>query len=165
MAKQLTKVEDGLVVAMTYTLCLDDGEPIDSCDEHEALEFIQGTSGLVEGFTTAIAGLQIGEEKDFTVPPELGYGEYDPEDNVLVPLTAFPDDMNPVLGMELNVQTEDDEVRAATVEEINEDGVLLDFNHVFAGETLHFHVKILRLREPTPEELEHGHVHGDHHHH
>lgn len=165
MAKQLTKVEDGLVVGMIYTLCLDDGEMIDSCEEHEALEFIQGASGLVEGFTNAVYGLQIGEEKDFIVPPELGYGDYDPEDNVLVPVSAFPEGMNPEKGMEINMQTEDDGVRTAMIEEINDEGVLLDFNHVFAGEALHFHVKILSLREPTAEELEHGHVHGDHHHH
>jgi FKBP-type peptidyl-prolyl cis-trans isomerase SlyD len=42
---------------------------------------------------------------------------------------------------------------------------LLDFNHPLAGEALRFEVEVTALRDPTPEELEHGHVHdGDHHH-
>ena len=164
MANDLTMVRNGLVVGMDYILRLDDGEVIDSSEGREPLAFIQGTGGLVEGFASAIYGLKIGEEKDFVVTPEQGYGTYDPDANMLVPATAFPDGMNPEVGMLLHVQGEDG-VKAATVAEISERGVLLDLNHALAGKTLHFHVKVLALREPTLEELEHGHVHSDHHHH
>jgi FKBP-type peptidyl-prolyl cis-trans isomerase SlyD len=161
----LTTIQDGLVVKLVYTLCLDDGEELDSCEEHEALEFIQGAGGLVDGFTDAIYGLKVGEEKDFVVPPELGYGEYDAEANMLVPITAFPPEMEPEVGMEIRVSMEDGGTKIATIDDISDKGVLLDLNHILAGETLYFHVKVLSLREPTEEELAHGHVHSDHHHH
>jgi len=43
--------------------------------------------------------------------------------------------------------------------------VTLNFNHPLAGDELRFHVKVVALREPTEEELEHGHVHEEGHHH
>ena len=165
MAKELTTVQDGLVVGLDYTLRLDDGEVLDSSEGKEPLAFIQGAGGLVEGFANAIYGLKIGEEKAFVVPPEQGYGTYDAEATTLVPATAFPAGMVPEKGLKLNVQIQDGSVRTATIAEVGDEGVLLDLNHPLAGETLHFHVKVLALREPTAEELAHGHVHEGHHHH
>ena len=164
MVNSLAAVKNGLVVEMVYTLCLDGGEELDSCEEHEAIQFIQGAGGLVEGFTTAVNGLKVGEEKDFVVTPELGYGLHDPDASMLVPMSAFPEGMNPEVGMELRVDTGEDGVKEASVAEVTDEGVLLDLNHILAGETLHFHVRVLSLREPTAEELEHGHVHSEHHH-
>jgi FKBP-type peptidyl-prolyl cis-trans isomerase SlyD len=165
VANDLTSVKNGLVVGLDYTLRLDDGEVLDSSEGREPLEFIQGTGSLVEGFEKAVYGLKIGEEKDFIVSPEQGYGAYDPEANMLVPASAFPEDATPELGMHLQVHGSDGNVHAATIAEISDMGILLDLNHALAGQTLHFHVKILALREPSLEELEHGHVHSGHHHH
>jgi len=55
----------------------------------------------------------------------------------------------------------DDSGRAleAYVADGRSNGVLLDFNHSLAGETLYFHVKIAALRVATSEELAHGHIH------
>jgi FKBP-type peptidyl-prolyl cis-trans isomerase SlyD len=43
--------------------------------------------------------------------------------------------------------------------------VTLNFDHPLAGDELYFSVKVVGLRELTAEELEHGHVHEDGHHH
>ena len=160
MVNNQASVQDGVVVELVYTLCLDDGEQLDSCEEHEAIQFIQGSSGLVSGFTEAVYGLKVGEEKDFVVPPELGYGEHNPEATLWAALDAFPDGITPEIGMEVDVDTGDGEIQCASIAEITDDAVLLDLNRVLAGEKLHFHVKILSLREPTAEELAHGHVHA-----
>jgi FKBP-type peptidyl-prolyl cis-trans isomerase SlyD len=38
--------------------------------------------------------------------------------------------------------------------------VYLDGNHPLAGEDLIFDIEITGMREATPEELQHGHIHG-----
>jgi FKBP-type peptidyl-prolyl cis-trans isomerase SlyD len=56
--------------------------------------------------------------------------------------------------------------RYARIDAIEGDNITLNFNHPLAGDELHFNVKVVGLRAPTAEELEHGHVHqGDGHHH
>jgi FKBP-type peptidyl-prolyl cis-trans isomerase SlyD len=45
---------------------------------------------------------------------------------------------------------------------VDADSVQVDGNHPLAGQTLTFNVEVEGVREATPEELSHGHVHtGD----
>jgi FKBP-type peptidyl-prolyl cis-trans isomerase SlyD len=48
-----------------------------------------------------------------------------------------------------------------TIEKIEGDKVHIDGNHPLAGQTLHFDVEVLGIRDATEEEMEHGHVHGE----
>jgi FKBP-type peptidyl-prolyl cis-trans isomerase SlyD len=41
----------------------------------------------------------------------------------------------------------------------------MDFNHPLAGTDLLFDVEVLDVREATSDEIDHGHVHGEHGHH
>ena len=53
-----------------------------------------------------------------------------------------------------------------TVTEVGQDSVTVDGNHPLAGVDLFFEVEVVEVRQATPEELQHGHVHapGGHHH-
>jgi|AutmiccommuBRH23_1029490.scaffolds.fasta_scaffold00483_11 FKBP-type peptidyl-prolyl cis-trans isomerase SlyD len=171
-------IEDNLVVTMDYELSIE-GEVVDSSDENEPIIFLQGTGQIIPGLEKSIYGLKVGDKKLITVQPKDGYGEIDPESIVEVPKDEFPDDFPLELGVEITVHTDneeeeveeedveldddddDDEEMEATIVAINEKTVTLDFNHPLAGKVLTFSVNILDVREATPEELEHGHAHGD----
>jgi FKBP-type peptidyl-prolyl cis-trans isomerase SlyD len=49
--------------------------------------------------------------------------------------------------------------------EITDEHIKMDFNHPLAGTDLHFSIEVLDVREATDEEIDHGHVHGEHGHH
>lgn len=158
-------VQDGVVVSMDYKLTVD-GELLDSSDEAGPLQFLAGYGNIIPGLEREMMGMKIGDSKDVVVKPEDGYGEFDDEAFMEVPRSEFPEDMELEEDMELHVTDEDGEHQAAYVSEFDDKTVQLDFNHPLAGAELHFSVKVVALREPTEEELDHGHVHeGDGHHH
>jgi FKBP-type peptidyl-prolyl cis-trans isomerase SlyD len=159
MTDTVLKVADGMVVSLDYTLRLDDGQVIDSSDGREALQFLQGRGQIIPGLEQALYGMGVGEEKDVEVAPGDGYGETDPDAYQMVPHDIFPADMELSEGMGLRMRDEAGQPLEAYVADVSADGVLLDFNHPLAGETLYFHVKIAGLRSGTREELDHGHVH------
>ena len=110
-------------------------------------------------------GMKIGESKDVVVSPADGYGEFEDDAFMDVPRSEFPTDMEIEEGIELTVTDEDDKNQYARVESLTAESVRLDFNHPLAGAELHFNVKVIALRDPTKEELDHGHVHEEGHHH
>lgn len=160
MTDQLT-VADNVVVSMDYTLRLDNGEIVDSSEGRGPLEYLQGHSQIIPGLERELAGMAVGEAKDVAVAPTDGYGERSADEMQLVPHDAFPDELKLTEGMALQVrEAETGRPLEAYVAKIQENGVVLDFNHPLAGATLHFAVKIAGLRPATSEELEHGHAHG-----
>ena len=158
------KVEDGVVVSMEYTLHVA-GELLDSSDGQGPLQFLAGYGNIIPGLEEEMRGMKIGDSKDVVVEPKNGYGEFDDEAFMKVPRADFPKDMPMEVDTELTVRDEEGNSRYARVESIEDDNVTLNFNHPLAGDELRFHVKVVALREPTEEELEHGHVHEEGHHH
>ncbi len=160
MADANNKVQAGRVVAMDYTLHVD-GEKIDSSEGREPLEYLQGAGNIIPGLEREITGMEVGESKQVVVSPADGYGESDPEAFIEVPRSEFPSDIPLELGLELQVQDPSGNPMYARIDAITDESVRLDFNHPLAGKELHFSVQIVGLREPTDEELDHGHVHSD----
>jgi FKBP-type peptidyl-prolyl cis-trans isomerase SlyD len=153
-------VEHGVIVKLEYTLQIEE-ELVESTDDEGPIEFLQGFGEIIPGLEAALYGMEVNQEKDVTVDPEDGYGEYDSDAFEEVPLEIFPEDMDLSLGMPVELYDEDaDETVEGFIAEIRTDTVVVDLNHPLAGEVLSFHVKVVGIREPTPEELEHGHAHG-----
>ena len=161
----IEKVDDGVVVSMEYKLTVD-GQVLDSSDEAGPLQFLAGYGNIIPGLENEMMGMKIGDSKEVTVQPADGYGEFDEEAFMDVPRSEFPADMKLEEGLELHITDEDGEHRGAYVTSFDDKTVKLDFNHPLAGAVLNFYVKVVALRKPSDEELDHGHVHegGGHHH-
>lgn len=157
-------VENGVVVSIDYTLHVD-GELLDSSEGQGPLQFLAGYGNIVPGLESEMMGMKIGDSKNVIVQPAEGYGEFDEQAFLQVPRGDFPKDMPLEVDAELNVRDNEGNSKFARVESIDGDTVTLNFNHPLAGDELHFHVKVVALREPTAEELDHGHVHEAGHHH
>ena len=165
MTKDLTTVQDGLVVGLDYTLRLDDGQVIDTTTDGDPLQFLQGGQQIIPGLEKALYGMAVGDEKDVELAPKEGYGQRNPDAVELVPPDAFPADLELTEGMGLQLRDPSGREVVAYVAEIRPDAVVLDLNHPLAGEKLFFEVKVANLRPATQAELDHGHAHGAEHEH
>jgi FKBP-type peptidyl-prolyl cis-trans isomerase SlyD len=157
-------VADDMVVRLDYTLTLADGEVFDSSEDAGPLEYLQGHGQIIPGLEAALAGMKVGDSRQVVVTPEYGYGEYDADSMQELPRDLFPAEMELEEGMMVDLYDEEaDEEIEAVVAEVNDDVIVVDFNHPLAGETLTFDVKILGIRPATAEEIAHGHAHGEGH--
>ncbi len=157
-------VGNDLVISMDYTLRLDNGQVIDSSEGRGPFEFLHGHNQIIPGLEKGMVGMAVGDEREIVVSPEEAYGEIDPDAFQVVPMSVFPADMHLEVGQPLQMSDRSGHIFNAVVVEIRPQGVLLNFNHPLAGETLHFWVRVAALRAATAEELEHGHVHDEGHH-
>ncbi len=154
-------VDKDLVVSMDYELTVEKSI-IDYSEEGDPIVFLQGHGNIIPGLESAIQGMKIGESKEVFVKAADAYGEFDPENFTEVPRTEFPAEIPLEIGTEIGVNDENGEELTAYIEEVDVDKITLNFNHPLAGKDLEFKVKIVDIREATPEELEHGHIHDDH---
>lgn len=148
------------VVSMSYNLKNSSGEDLGSADANQPLTYLQGAGQIVPGLETALKGLAVGDKKDVTISPQEGYGELNPELKLKVERKQFPAETEIKPGMQFKANTGGDHDHTFTVMEIEEDHVKIDGNHPLAGQTLHFNVEIVAIREATKDELAHGHAHG-----
>ncbi len=158
-------IEKNKVASIDYTLTNDNGEVLDSSSGREPLAYLHGNGGLIPGLEKELEGKVKGDKLVAIIAPDQAYGLRSDELVQEIPLENFNDAAAVKVGAQFQVQNEQD-VRIATVTTIGDKSATVDMNHPLADETLHFDVEVMDVREPTKEELEHGHVHGagGHHH-
>ncbi len=151
-------IADDIVVSLEYTLTVDN-EVVDTSEGNEPIQFLQGHGNIIPGLEQALYGMAVGDKKDVVVNASDGYGEIDPEAFTDVARDEFPSEIPLEVGIELEIKDQSGDTLDARIDAVNGDTVRLDFNHPLAGKVLNFSVQVVALRSPSPEELEHGHVH------
>lgn len=150
------------VVFVEYSVRTKDGEVVDETSAGEPMPVHLGTGEVLEGFENAVKDLAVGESADFQVGPEDGYGVRDESMVQEVPLTEFPDGMRPEAGMVFTVEDNDGHAGQFLVSSVGLETATCDFNHPLAGQTLDFHVTVVKIEEH--EDDDHS-QHPHHHHH
>jgi FKBP-type peptidyl-prolyl cis-trans isomerase SlyD len=157
-------IQKDCAVTLHYHLTDPDGNVIDSSQGSDPMAYLHGYGSLVVGVERALAGQAAGSKLDLVVTPEDGYGLPDPELDLAVPLSLFPEDAHeglvPGAMFKAPHPANNAEVAMFTVIDVENDEVRCTANHPLAGITLHFNLEVVEVREATEEELSHGHIHG-----
>ncbi len=141
----MRRAQNGETVKIHYTGTLDDGTVFDSSRERDPFEFTLGEHQVIAGFEEGVLGMAVGEKKDISIPPEEAYGPRRQELVVSIPRANFPKDINPQVGMHLQVPSPDGGAAIVTVTEVSDEQVTVDGNHQLAGQTLHFELELMEI--------------------
>jgi len=156
------KISDEKMVSLIYDLTVtnEDGEKelMERATTGQPLTFMFGMGTMLEAFEKNIEGLQTGDQFSFVLEPEEAYGEYYEENVVELPKTIFEvdgkfDEEHISEGETLPMMDSRGNRMMGSVLEVQEEVVVMDFNHPLAGETLHFDGEVIDVHEPTEEEI------------
>ena len=142
--EEAASVQAGSKVQMEYTLKLDDGSVRDTNVGETPLEFEQGKQQILPALEEALAGAKVDETREVTLPPEQGYGVFDPSKLQKVELNQIPEDARKP-GTTLVARDGAGNQIPVRVREVRDDFVVIDLNHPLAGEVLHFTVRIVAI--------------------
>lgn len=135
----------GDTVTVEYTGKLDDGTVFDTSEDRGPISFTIGDEEVIPGFQQAVVGMEAGETKSATLPPEEAYGPRSEERVFSVERSELPDDLDPDVGDRLEVQSRDGQSFPAVVAEVEESNVTIDANHPLAGEELTFEIELKEI--------------------
>jgi len=128
--------------------------------------FLVGQVDMLPRLEDALLGLSAGDPFDLNLTMDQAYGPHLPEkiaelprDMFLLPDGRF-DDRHVAPGKILNLEDEHSRTHRAEVISVGEQSVRMDFNHPFAGYSLHCTGVVVAVRAATTDERAHGHVHG-----
>lgn len=137
-------IENGKQVAIEYSVFGEDNATIDTNVGKDPLIFLFGTHQILPALEEALRGLEVGDTKKVTLPPEHAYGSVNPQAYKKVDAKLIPEDLR-FEGALLVVSDEQFGEMLIRVDSLQGEEVILDFNHPLAGKTLKFDVKVLDI--------------------
>lgn len=153
------------VVYFHYTLSEVDGAELETSAETEPMTYIHGHGNILPALEDALSSHEKGDTFRTSLQPEQAYGQRreNAEQRVPIKHLQYKGKLRPGMIIKMNSDHGARDVRVIKVGRYNVD---VDTNHPLAGLALSFDIEIVEVRDATPEELQHRHVHGagGHHH-
>jgi len=128
--------KDGDKVSIHYKGSLVDKTVFDTSEGREPLKFTVGDKNLIPGMNKAVMGMKAGESKTVSIPPEEAYGPYSEKLIFEVPTKNLPP------GAKAGMPLRDPQGGMVMIKEVKGDNAVLDANHILAGKTLIFDIKL-----------------------
>jgi FKBP-type peptidyl-prolyl cis-trans isomerase 2 len=152
-------ITTGDTVTIEYTGRLDDDTVFDTTDEDvaeeaglleqqpnrefEPLTVEVGEGNLIEGFENGLIGLEAGDSETLTIPPEEAYGTESAGQTREFTREQFESMVGQEAAEGMQVQAQGG--ASGTVSAVEDDTVVVSFQHPLAGETLTFEIEVLSV--------------------
>ena len=146
----MPEVKQGDTVKVHYHGKLTDGTTFDSSEGRQPLEFEVGSGMVIKGFDEGVKGMNVGDKRTISIPADDAYGQK--QEEMIIPFERknFPPDIEPEIGMTLNMHSEDGNELPVIITGVNEETITLDANHPLAGQDLIFDIELVDVKGKTP---------------
>jgi len=141
----MAQAKTGDKVKVHFTGSLEDGSIFGSTTDEEPFEFTIGEKNMLPGFENAVIGLQKGETKTITLPPEDAYGAHKKELVQVMDRSGFPKEINLEIGKKLRVRTPEGRYAIVTIKNFTEDSIVIDENDPLVDKTLTFKIELVDI--------------------
>lgn len=143
-------VGPGARVTLHFSLALTDGTEIDSNYDREPASFVVGDGSLLPGFEEALSGTVAGQKVRVRLPADRAFGAHNPENVQSFPRERFArlldSSPEPVeAGMVLAFADGAGNDIPGVVQSIDDELMVVDFNHPLAGHEIDFSADILAV--------------------
>lgn len=140
------QVKNGDTVRVHYHGRLTDGTTFDSSEGRDPLEFQVGAGMVIKGFDNGVLDMQVGDKRTLDISVEEAYGPKNPELIMEFPKDNIPAELNPEVGMDLQMSNPEGQVFPVKVAAIGSEFITLDANHPLAGEPLVFDIELVEIK-------------------
>jgi FKBP-type peptidyl-prolyl cis-trans isomerase 2 len=152
----MKRAKPGDIVSIDYEGILENGEVFESTAEIGTLDFTVGTGSVMPAFELAVVGMAVNESTDLVLQAKDGYGERQKELLQTIDKSVFANKTDLKVGQILYLNMEKEGKKhtvPATVVEIRENSLTVDYNHPLAGHTLTYKITLKNIeesKEPMP---------------
>jgi peptidylprolyl isomerase len=141
----MPQAKSGDTVRVHYSGRLDEGTQFDSSSGSDPLEFEIGAGQVIPGFENAITGMAPGDKVTVTIPADEAYGPHRDEMVLEAPRSEIPDELDPQVGQQLQLQHPNGQAIPVVVTEVTDEVITLDGNHPLAGQDLTFDLELVEI--------------------
>jgi peptidylprolyl isomerase len=141
----MPKAKENDNVKVHFTCATNDGTIIGSTMNDAPLQFTLGQKQVLPGVEESVIGMEAGEEKNVTLPPEKTFGPHREDLIRTVDRNSFSSDQKIEAGMSIQTKGKNGETVVYRVIESNEKTVTLDLNHPLADKDLTFQINLVEI--------------------
>jgi peptidylprolyl isomerase len=144
--KIMRQAKHGDTVKVHYRGKLHNGSVFDATFDREPLQFTIGGGQIIPGFEEAVVGMNPGDSKTTDLPVEKGFGPHREDLVVVVAKSKLADlDVEAKVGELVSIPQSGGPPVDATIADVTESEVTVDFNHPLAGEDLSFDIELVDI--------------------
>ncbi len=145
-------VEQNDKVTISYSGSLENGTIFQESNTSEPSIITIGNHDIPPTLEQALLGMSTGEKKRVKVEPDEGYGPRRKDLLQTLKKKSLSDRITPQIGMILSLKVEKDGQTnqvPATVVEVSDDTIVVDYNHPLAGHNLLYDISVISIEKGT----------------
>ena len=145
MTQTAETVRAGNLITLHYRVATGDDTELVSTFDSTPATLQLGSGELAPPLEHCLIGVNVGERHVFLLDADQAFGSHNPQLTQRMARTALPPDSNPELHGLIQFAAPNGDKFTGIVRELDDEAVLVDFNHPLAGRPVRFEVEIIGI--------------------